>query len=132
MITVVAAVIELDSRILICQRRRDDKFPLLWEFPGGKVELGETPEQALARELEEELGVRATIGPEIYRTKHRYRELAEGLELIFIAATLGADTPRNLAFEQIAWSERKDLGNFEFLPADLELVRLLGQDDWPR
>lgn len=125
MIVVVAAVIEADSRILICQRRRDDKFPLLWEFPGGKVEPGETPEQALARELEEELGVQAEIGRELYRTRHRYRELSDGIELIFFSATLGAQPPRNLAFEQIVWAARLELADFRFLPADLEVVKLL-------
>lgn len=125
MIIVVAAVIEAESRILVCQRRRDDRFPLLWEFPGGKVEPDETPQQALARELEEELGVQAEIGRELYRTRHRYRELADGIELIFFSAMLGAKPPRNLAFEQILWAVRGELDKFEFLPADLEFIQLL-------
>lgn len=125
MITVVAAVISDDARILICQRRRHDKFPLLWEFPGGKVEPGESPEQALTRELREELGVDAVIGREVYRTRHRYRELADALELIFLSARLCADTPRNLAFEKIVWSARGELASFDFLPADREFIRLL-------
>ena len=131
MIMVVAAVIEADSRVLICQRRKDDKFPLLWEFPGGKVEPGETPEEALARELQEELGVRAEIGGELYRTRHSYKELADGIELIFFSAVIGA-TPGNFvyeAFEQIAWAKRDELGNFQFLPADRGLVELLQRGD---
>ena len=127
MIVVVAAVIEVDSRVLICQRRKDDKFPLLWEFPGGKVEPGETPEEALARELEEELGVEAKIGSELYRTRHTYTELSDGIELIFFSATIEA-SPRNFvyaAFEQIVWAERRELRNFQFLPADLGIVELL-------
>ena len=131
MIVVVAAVIEAASRVLICQRRKDDKFPLLWEFPGGKVEPGETPEEALARELQEELGVRAEISGELYRTRHSYKELADGIELIFFSATIGAP-PGNFvyeAFEQIVWAERGELGNFQFLPADQGLVALLqGRD----
>lgn len=125
MIVVVAAVIELESRILVCQRRRDDRFPLLWEFPGGKVEPGESPQQALARELAEELGVHAEIGRELFRTRHRYRELADDMELIFFAATLGAEAPRNLAFEQIVWTARAGLAKFDFLPADREFIQLL-------
>ena len=63
---VVAALIEADGKLLVCQRRRTDSFGLMWEFPGGKLEPGETPAQALARELQEELGVEAKIGPEMF------------------------------------------------------------------
>jgi len=124
MITVVAAVIEAESLILICQRRRDDKFPLRWEFPGGKVESGEMPQRALARELAEELGVHAEIGREVYRTRHRYPELADDIELIFYSAELGAE-PSNMAFERMVWTPREELGNFDFLPADHEFIQLL-------
>ncbi len=80
--TVVAAVIQHGGRVLICQRRKGDTFGLKWEFPGGKVSPGESPAAALARELEEELGVRARIGPEIGRTRHKYTEHARAIELL--------------------------------------------------
>ncbi len=123
MITVVAALIERKGKLLICQRRRDAAFPLQWEFPGGKVHAGETPQAALARELQEELGVSAQIGREIYRTRHRYAQLRDELELIFYSVTLAGDaTLTNLAFEAIAWSPALALPAHDFLPADRELV----------
>lgn len=125
MITVVAALIEHNGRLLICQRRRDDAFPLKWEFPGGKVQPGETPAQALARELSEELGAAARVGPERYRTRHRYTELPRDLELIFFTAELNAALLRNLAFEEIRWERPAALLEYDFLPADRELVELL-------
>jgi 8-oxo-dGTP diphosphatase len=124
MITVVAALIEENGRMLICQRSRAGSFPLSWEFPGGKVEPGESLPQALARELQEELGVACTVGAERYRTRHRYAqqpELRDALELVFFSAQLSAP-PRNLAFEQILWERVEALGNYDFLPADRELV----------
>jgi len=126
-ITVVAAVIEQNGRILICQRRRGDPFELQWEFPGGKVQAGETPQRALARELREELKVSAQIGEEIYRTRHLYPELDRELELLFFAATLGPEPSENLAFEQIVWAERARLLDYDFLPADRELVAHLSR-----
>jgi 8-oxo-dGTP diphosphatase len=124
MMTVVAAIVLRNARLLVCQRRRDAAFPLKWEFPGGKACAEETPEQALARELAEELGVEARIGREVYRTRHRYPELPEELDLRFFAATLAGE-PRNLAFEQIAWDAPESLVARDFLPADRELVALL-------
>jgi mutator protein MutT len=128
-ITVVAAVIEQNGRILICQRRRGDRFELQWEFPGGKVQEGETPQQALARELREELNAGAQIGREIYRTRHLYPELDRELELLFFAATLGPEPPVNLAFEQMVWAERARLTEYAFLPADRELVEMLSRSN---
>lgn len=127
LITVVAALIERDGKLLVCQRRCDAAFPLQWEFPGGKIHLGESPQEALARELREELSVTAAIGREVYRTRHRYRELADELELIFFAVSLpGGAEVRNLAFEQIAWAAPAALPSYDFLPADRELVAKLG------
>jgi 8-oxo-dGTP diphosphatase len=70
---VVAALIVRDGEVLIGQRRPDQPMALKWEFPGGKIEAGEGPEEALARELDEELGIRATIGPPVTRVRHNYR-----------------------------------------------------------
>jgi 8-oxo-dGTP diphosphatase len=121
---VVAALIEEKGRLLVGQRRRSDRFGLKWEFPGGKVRPEETPEQGLERELQEELGVKSVIGPEVYRTRHRYNELSHELLLIFFAARL-QDEPANLAFEQVRWVEKEQLALLEFLPADRELVARL-------
>jgi len=125
MITVVAALIETDGKILVCQRRRADTFGLMWEFPGGKLKLGETPEQALERELHEELGVRAEIGKEIFRTRHQYAELSEPIDLIFFAATVTTADLRNQAFETMEWRARSALPELNFLPADRELIENL-------
>jgi 8-oxo-dGTP diphosphatase len=127
-ITVVAAIVERDGLILICQRRQGDRFGLKWEFPGGKVQTGETPEQALARELREELGVSARVGKEVFRTRHRYAEVGGELELIFFLADLGPEPLENHAFEQVVWSERGRLTQFDFLPADRELITLLANE----
>ena len=86
---------------------------------------GESPAAALARELKEELGAEATIGPELYRTRHRYAEHSEEIELYFFPATVGNQTLSNLAFQQIQWAELATLPTFDFLPADRELIDLL-------
>jgi mutator protein MutT len=69
---VVAALIVKDDKLLVCQRTRHQTMPLKWEFPGGKIEEGEQPRAALRRELEEELGIHATIGDELARIQHEY------------------------------------------------------------
>ena len=124
--TVVAALLTRDAKLLVCQRRHDDKFPLLWEFPGGKVEAGETPQQALARELREELGVDAHIGDEVHRTRYHYDMLKEDLLLLFFRASLRDSTSlQNLAFEKFEWTDLSSLAQYEFLPADKELIGLV-------
>src|SRR5215204_3200336 len=100
LIRVVAAVIARDGRILIGQRRKTDSHGLKWEFPGGKVERGETPVAALARELEEELGIQARVGREIVRYAHEYPKRATIL-LIFFRVTQFSGEPQGLAFERI-------------------------------
>jgi 8-oxo-dGTP diphosphatase len=125
MITVVAALIRNDGKVLVCQRRRGTSFALMWEFPGGKVKPGETLEQALVRELEEELGAKATIGSEVYRTQHRYAELSDAIELIFFNAQLDPNKVRNLVFEEILWRDPPSLPELNFLPADKELIEKL-------
>ncbi len=125
MIRVVAAIIEQRGRLLICQRRRGGPFELKWEFPGGKIRRCETPRAALARELLEELGVAARIGREIYRTRHRYPEMGEGVEIVFFAAKRLFPAPRNIVFDQIIWARPDDLRRYDFLDADRALVARL-------
>jgi 8-oxo-dGTP diphosphatase len=122
MMMVVAALIECDGKVLACQRRRGSRFELMWEFPGGKTEPGEALEQALGRELREELGVVARIGPEVYRVRHKYPEMKDGIELVFFAVSLNPAEVKNLDFEQIAWREPESLPDLNFLPADRELI----------
>jgi 8-oxo-dGTP diphosphatase len=121
--TVVAAVIEReDRRLLIGQRRKSDSSPLKWEFPGGKVRDGEAAEVALARELREELGVTLTKCVEMGRVRHQYATSPEDLEIRFYAAALAEGEPAPLCFEQIAWVLPKELGSYDFLAANRELV----------
>ena len=129
MLTVVAALIEFEGKVLACQRKRGSKFELLWEFPGGKKEPGETLEEALARELREELGVEAKIGPEIYRLQHKYGATGEPFELVFFAAAAAPGEIKNLEFEQIQWREIGSLPGLNFLPADLDLIQKLGSGE---
>jgi 8-oxo-dGTP diphosphatase len=125
-LTVVAALILRDSKILVCQRRRDDSHALQWEFPGGKVEPGETPQVALARELREELGIEAAIGRELFRTRHHYRESQPELELIFFQANVDRSALlQNLVFEGFEWADPASLPEYNFLQADEEFVALL-------
>ncbi len=126
---VVAAIIPRDDRVLICQRREDQPFPLQWEFPGGKIESGEEPVAALERELEEELGIRAVIGPELATVRHRYKKQGRdeelAVELHFFLVREFSGEMENRIFRQLRWEERAMLDVESFLEADRELVREL-------
>jgi 8-oxo-dGTP diphosphatase len=120
---VVAAVIERsDRRILIGQRRRHDTSPLKWEFPGGKVRDGETPEAALGRELREELSATLRRCVEIGRTTHRYADSSGELEIRFYAAEIAEGEIVPTAFAQVAWALPKELAGYDFLAANARLV----------
>ena len=122
--SVVAAVIERYGAILICQRKAGQKHALKWEFPGGKVELGETPIAALGRELEEELGIRAQIGPEIANYSYAYPG-KDPIQLIFFRVTDFAGQIENRVFERICWESRGRLPGYDFLEGDVDFVRAL-------
>ncbi len=126
MITVVAAVIERsDRRILIGQRRKTDSSPLKWEFPGGKMEDGETVEAALARELREELHATLTKSVELGRVQHKYADRDELFEIRFFAAAIANDAVEPISFEQIAWVLPRELGQYDFLAANRQLIAQL-------
>lgn len=124
---VVAAVIERDGLILICQRPRTSKHALQWEFPGGKVEPGETIREALARELREELAIEARIGDQLDNYDFHYAPTDRATRLFFFRVTEFEGEPRNLEFEQILWETPAALPSYDFLQGDLEFVARLAQ-----
>jgi 8-oxo-dGTP diphosphatase len=126
--TVVAAVIERNGLVLIAQRRLDDAYPLKWEFPGGKVEPGETPEVALRRELAEELGIDAAIGRIITSYSYRYPG-RDPILLVFHDVREYEGETRNLVFEQVRWERREKLPEYDFLDGDVEFVRKLARGE---
>jgi len=121
---VVAGLIVKDGKLLVCQRTRHQTMPLKWEFPGGKIEEGEQPRAALRRELEEELGIVATIGDEIKRIQHEYPN-GGMVELRFFVVREYQNEIENRIFREIQWAEPKNLPTYDFLEADLTLVNEL-------
>jgi 8-oxo-dGTP diphosphatase len=119
---VSAALIVKDREVLIGQRRADQPMGALWEFPGGKIEPGETPEEALARELCEELGIRAEVGPPVTRIRHHYRR-GGAVDLQFFAVHKFAGEIENQIYQQVRWVRFEDLPGYDFLAADRGLVK---------
>jgi len=119
---VVVALILRGREVLICQRRPDQPMALKWEFPGGKMEAGESAEQALARELDEELGIDAKIGPRITRMRHTYRS-GKAVDLQFFVVQEFGGEITNRIFNDLRWCELSDLPSYDFLAADRNLVR---------
>jgi 8-oxo-dGTP diphosphatase len=118
---VVAALIVHDGKILVCQRTRHQTMPLKWEFPGGKIEDGEQARGALERELEEELGIHATIAEEAARIRHEYRS-GSSVDLRFFVVREYQGKLENRIFRDMQWARPADLPSFDFLEADLKLV----------
>jgi 8-oxo-dGTP diphosphatase len=119
---VVAALIVKDAKVLVCQRTRHQSMPLKWEFPGGKVEPGEDHRDALRRELEEELGIIAEVGPLVTTIQHTYAGGA-GFELHFFVVHEFDGEIQNRIFRDVKWAEKADLPSLDFLEADVPLVR---------
>jgi 8-oxo-dGTP diphosphatase len=122
MVQVVAGIIERQGRILICRRKAEQSHPLKWEFPGGKVEPGETPEQALARELEEELGIFGAAGREIMRYQHTYPG-RDTIVLIFFRVQEFGGEPRNVIFHEMRWEPVERLAEFDFVEGDTQFIQ---------
>ncbi len=121
-ITVVAAIIEEADRFLLTRRQSGVHLAGLWEFPGGKVDPGETPAGALQRELREELDVEIDPGEAVFNTRHAYPDRT--VELTFYRCTLKGN-PRPLLGQEMRWVARPELASLGFPPADTELIDLL-------
>lgn len=128
-IIVVAALIENNGRVLVCQRKPGGRHPLKWEFPGGKVEPGESPRAALQRELHEELAIDAKVGQEIVRYVHQYGRRSP-LLLIFYRVEHFQGALQNKAFEQIDWVEHRRLREYDFLDGDVDFVRRIARGEF--
>ena len=122
MVHVVAAIIERQGRFLICRRKPEQVHPLKWEFPGGKVEPGETPEQALARELEEELGILGAAGQEIMRYQFTYPG-RDTITLMFFRVREFGGEPRNVIFHEMRWEPAEKLAQFDFVEGDTQFIQ---------
>lgn len=120
---VAAAVIEKDSKILIAKRRRHDTLGGLWEFPGGKIEPGETPEGCLKRELKEEFDVEAEIGVFFLSTTFRYFFIPIEI-LVYKAAAISGDFKTN-EHDEIRWVDAADFGKYDFVNADKAIIRAI-------
>ena len=120
---VVAALVRDGTRILMSRRRADQPMPGLWEFPGGKVEPGESPTDALAREVREELGCEVEVGRIHEVVFHAYPEF--DLYMLVYAATISRGTPRALEVAEVTWVEATELPGLDLLPADYPLARAL-------
>jgi 8-oxo-dGTP diphosphatase len=123
---VTAGVIARAARVLVCQRAFDGHHPGKWEFPGGKVEPGEDLASCLRRELEEELGIDATVGRVLWRTHHQYPNRTP-IELTFLLIPHYAGVPENRVFAALAWVSIDDLAAVDFLDGDREFVRQLAR-----
>jgi 8-oxo-dGTP diphosphatase len=123
---VVAGLIVQNEKVLVCQRTRHQSMPLKWEFPGGKVEPGEDLRPALYRELEEELGILANIGPRVAVVRHTYAG-GTAFELHFFLVREFTGELQNRIFRDVRWVEKAELPKIDFLEADIALVKELAE-----
>jgi len=119
---VVAGILEREGKILICRRRADQPHALKWEFPGGKLEPGESAAAALVRELREELGIEATAGAELMRYEFAYPG-KQAILLIFLTAPVWRGEIENRIFQTLAWERREALSTYDFLEGDAPFLK---------
>ena len=121
MIEVVAALIWQGDKFMICQRPAHKARGLLWEFVGGKVEQGETKEQALIRECREELAITLLVGDVFMDVIHEYPDLT--VHLTLFNATIAEGTPKKLEHNDIRWITPREIPSYDFCPADVEILK---------
>ncbi len=124
---VVAALIRDGERFLICRRPEGKARALLWEFVGGKVEPGETKEQALVRECREELGITVSVGDVYFETEHEYPDLR--VRLTLFEASIRSGTPRLLEHCEMKWILPSEIPEYVFCPADVPILERLAADN---
>ena len=125
MVEVVAALIWQGNKFMICQRPAHKARGLLWEFVGGKVELGETKEQALIRECQEELAVTLSVGDVFMDVTHEYPDLT--VHLTLFNATIAEGEPQKLEHNDIRWITPSEIPQYEFCPADVEILAKISE-----
>ena len=121
MLQVVAAILQRDGKILVGQRTPLQSHPLKWEFPGGKLEAGESPAAALIRELREELGIESEAGPEIMRYEFTYPE-KQPILLVFLEVSSWRGNLENRIFQTILWERSEALAEYDFLEGDARFL----------
>lgn len=126
MTDVVAALIWQSGKFMICQRPAHKARGLLWEFVGGKVEPGETPEAALVRECREELDICITVGQQYIQLVHEYPDIR--IRLTLFHCTIAGGTPRLLEHNALEWIHPNQIPEFNFCPADVDILRKILQD----
>ncbi len=127
MLVVAAAVVEREARVMLCQRLPNAHNGLKWEFPGGKLEAGETPEAALARELREELDIDVAVGRVRDAVYHRYPD--RDVLVLFYSCSILSGEPIAVQCNAVAWVKQEDMPCYDFAGADLAFVKrnYLGQ-----
>ncbi len=126
-ILVTAGVVIQDGHVLVARRKAGSHLAGLWEFPGGKLEPGESPEECLARELREELGVSVRVGRVLETVYHRYPE--KNVLLLFYACELTDGEPQALDVADVAWVRRAELSDLDWVPADVAFVERLSSEE---
>lgn len=121
LVEVVAALIWDNNKFMICQRPANKARALLWEFVGGKVEPGETKEQALIRECKEELSIMLSVGEVFMEVVHEYPDI--NVNLTLFNATIVKGVPQKLEHNDIKWITPQEIPNYEFCPADKEIIK---------
>ncbi len=127
MLKVMAAIIKQEDKILICQRGAGGNCAFLWEFPGGKLEPGESKEECLIRECEEELGIRIATGSIFAETTYQYPDKKIAFTFFTAQIISGDITPR--VHLQVRWVAPGELSKYDFCPADTEVIEMLAKND---
>lgn len=118
---VTAAIIREGDKILICQRGKDDELPMLWEFPGGKLEAGETLEQCIVREIMEELSLEIKVIDVFAKTIYRFNQ--KEIHFTFFNARIVAGEMTLNVHNDARWVSAKEMKNYDFMPADVDIAQ---------